>query len=139
MKAKHLFFCVTVFLMVFLAACSSSQPGQTQTAPAQQAPANAVEKPADTGTPQNAAKGNTVDISLKSFKFVPVDVDIKVGDTVVWTNRDSASHTVTSSDGTLDSDELVQGDTYSYTFTKPGKYDYNCGIHPSMRGSVTVQ
>ena len=139
MKAKHLFFCVTVLLMAFLAACSSSQPAQTQTAPAQQAPANAVEKPADTGTSQNAANGNTVDVSLKSFKFVPVDVDIKVGDTVVWTNRDSAPHTVTSSDGTLDSDELAQGETYSYTFTKSGKYDYHCGIHPSMRGSVTVQ
>ena len=136
--------------MVFLAACSSSQSAQTQTAPVQQAPANAVEKPADTGsqqppaqqapkeTAESAAKGSTVDVSIKSFKFVPVDVDIKVGDTVVWTNRD-VPHTVTSSDGTLDSDELAQGDTYSYTFTKPGKYDYNCGIHPSMRGSVTVQ
>ena len=124
--------------MVFLVACSSSQPAQT--APVQQEPNAAMEKPANTGnSAENTAKGSTVDVSLKSFKFVPVDVDVKVGDTVVWTNRDSAPHTVTSSDGTLDSDELAQGDTYSHTFTKPGKYDYNCGIHPSMRGSVTVQ
>ena len=129
MKTKELFFCVTVLLMAFLVACS----------PVQQAPKDIMEKTANTGnSAENAAKGNTVDVSLKSFKFVPVDANVKVGDTVVWTNRD-VPHTVTSSDGTLDSDQLAQGDTYSHTFTKPGKYDYHCSIHPSMRGSVTVQ
>ena len=80
-----------------------------------------------------------VAVSIKGFKFVPAEVNIKAGETVVWTNEDSAPHTVESSDGTLKSDELSNGDTYTHTFTNPGRYDYNCGIHKSMHGSVTVQ
>ena len=83
--------------------------------------------------------GNSVAVTIKGFKFVPADVTIKVGDNVAWTNEDTAPHTVESSDGTLKSDELSKGDKYSYTFTKARKYDYVCGIHPSMHGSVTVE
>ena len=86
----------------------------------------------------NTASGKTVTVEIKGFKFVPPDVNIKVGDAVVWTNKDSAPHTVESSDGILRSDELSNGDTFSFTFPKPGKYDYICGIHTSMKGSVTV-
>lgn len=83
--------------------------------------------------------GKVASVSIKGFKFVPSDLNIKVGDTIVWTNEDSAPHTVESSDGVLKSDELSKGDTYQYKFTKAGKHDYICGIHPSMHGSVTVQ
>ena len=87
---------------------------------------------------QSPGAGN-VAVTIKDFKFAPAEVNIKAGETVVWTNEDSVPHTVESSDKTLKSDELSKGDTYSYTFAKAGKYDYKCGIHPSMHGSVTVQ
>ena len=83
--------------------------------------------------------GNSIAVTIKGFRFTPADINVKVGDNVVWTNADTAPHTVESTDGTLKSDELSKGDTYSYTFTKAGKYDYVCGIHPSMHGSVMVQ
>ena len=88
---------------------------------------------------KEASSGNVVSVAIKGFKFVPADVTVKVGDTIVWTNDDSAPHTVESSDGVLRSDELSKGDTYEYKFAKAGKHDYICGIHPSMHGSVTVQ
>jgi len=28
--------------------------------------------------------------------------------------------------------------TYSFTFTKPGRYEYICSIHPTMHGTVVV-
>ncbi len=113
-------------LSVLVIACSQSKP----TAPAQSVPQSAV----------NAGNsGKAVSVAIQGFKFSPADLTVKVGDTVEWTNQDSAPHTVESSDGTLKSDELSKGDAYSYTFQKPGKYDYICGIHPSMHGSVTVQ
>ena len=31
------------------------------------------------------------------------------------------------------------GDKFSYTFTKPGTYDYWCTIHPEMLGKVIVK
>lgn len=127
-------------LMIFTVACASqpAEPAQTsqpppqtqQPAPAQ--PEQTMEKPAETA-------GKAVSVAIKGFKFVPADVTVNVGDTVIWTNEDSAPHTVESSDDTLRSDELSKEDTYSYKFTKTGKYDYICGIHPSMKGSVTVQ
>ena len=124
---------ILAILMIFAVACSSYQtsaPAQTQ-APAQPA-APAETKPA-------ASSGNAVSVTIQGFKFNPADVTVKVGDTVVWTNQDSAPHTVESADGMLKSDELSKGDTYSWTAKKAGKHDYHCGIHPSMKGSVTVQ
>lgn len=73
------------------------------------------------------------------------DIEILVGDTVVWKNGDQAKHTVTS--GTLEggpdgifggTDFLVPGDFYDYTFKKKGSYPYFCLIHPWMIGIVTV-
>ena len=110
------------FLMILAVACAS-QPEQAT----------------DKTTGRSDDSGKVAAVSIKGFKFVPAEVNIKVGETVVWTNEDTAPHTVESSDGTLRSDELSKGDTYSHTFTKAGKYDYICGIHTSMKGSVNVQ
>lgn len=116
-----------VFLMILAVACTSSQPSN-----------NAPEK-AKTTAPSSQQSGQQVAVSIKNFKFAPQDIVVRAGTTVVWTNDDSVPHTVESSDGTLKSDELSKGDTYKFTFTKAGTYDYHCGIHPSMHGSVTVQ
>lgn len=73
------------------------------------------------------------------------NIEILVGDTVVWKNGDQAKHTITS--GTLEggpdgifggADFLVPGDFYDYTFKKKGTYPYFCLIHPWMTGVVTV-
>ncbi len=112
-------------LIILVTACAPSQTAPQQTT--------------DKTIGRTEGSGKVVAVSIKGFKFVPGEVNIKAGETVVWTNEDSAPHTVESSDGTLKSDELSKGDKYSHTFTKAGKYDYKCGIHPSMHGSVTVQ
>ena len=122
-------------LMIFAVACSSPEP-QQPLPPKPEAKAANAESQAPAAPTQTA---KTVQVAIKGFKFVPADATINVGDTIVWTNEDSAPHTVESSDCTLRSDELANGDIYSYKFTKAKKYDYICGIHPSMHGSVTVQ
>ena len=126
MKNSKLMIGFIAVLIISIVACAPSQP-----APPNQKTEKIVEKA--------AGSGNVVNVAIKGFKFVPADATVKLGDTIVWTNEDSAPHTVESSDGVLKSDELSKGDTYKHTFTKPGKYDYKCGIHPSMHGSVTVQ
>lgn len=150
MKSK--IFVFLAILMIFAVACSNyeSPPAPEPSKPAP-APATPVKPAAPAPQPQSPAPApaappvvpvqtaKTVQVSIKSFKFTPADITVNVGDTVVWTNEDSAPHTVESSEGTLRSDQLSNGDTYSYKFTKAGKYSYICGIHPSMKGSVTVQ
>ena len=65
-------------------------------------------------------------------------VVIGVNNTVMWTNDDPAHHTVTASDHSFDSGDMVQGATYSYTFTKAGTYAYICNYHNWMKGTITV-
>ena len=82
------------------------------------------------------AQGASVD--AKNFAFEPKTVTVKVGQTVTWTNQDSATHTVTG-DGGISSGDLSQGKSYSKTFDTEGTFDYHCSIHPSMTGQVIVQ
>ena len=125
MKNRHAIGILAV-LTILVFACAPSQ-----TSPPKET--------ADKTIGRTEGSGKLFAVAIRGFKFVPAEANIKVGETVVWTNEDSTSHTVESSDGALKSDELSKGDTYMFTFTKSGRYDYICGIHPSMHGSVTVQ
>lgn len=73
------------------------------------------------------------------------DIDIILGDTVVWQNADTAKHTVTSGtvedgpDGIFgDSRFISPGQSYKFTFTQVGQFPYYCIIHPWMTGTVFV-
>ena len=76
--------------------------------------------------------------------YIPAEVTISVGETVTWSNDDTAAHTVTSGlategpDGNFDSSLFMAGTTYEHTFDAPGEYDYFCMVHPWMTGKVTV-
>ena len=93
---------------------------------------------AATSAPAGPAVATTA-VSINNFAFAPVAVTVKVGATVTWTNNDEEPHTVFSSTGGMKSPVLASNqNTYSFTFTAPGTYEYNCTIHPFMHGTVTV-
>jgi plastocyanin len=33
---------------------------------------------------------------------------------------------------------ISTGQNYEFRFTEPGVYNYECSIHPSMKGTITV-
>ena len=76
--------------------------------------------------------------------FIPAEVSIGVGETVTWSNDDSAAHTVTSGiasegpDGIFDSSLFMAGTTFEHTFDEAGQYDYFCMVHPWMTGKIQV-
>ncbi len=76
--------------------------------------------------------------------FIPAEVSVSVGETVTWSNDDSAAHTVTSGipsegpDGIFDSSLFMAGTTFEHTFDEAGQYDYFCMVHPWMTGKVQV-
>jgi plastocyanin len=39
---------------------------------------------------------------------------------------------------TFNSSPLSQGQTFQFTFSSVGSYDYSCAIHPSMLGKIIV-
>jgi plastocyanin len=91
-------------------------------------------KGGSSGGPATAT--NTV--TIKNFAFEPKSITVKAGTVVTWTNTDSAPHTVTAADKSFDSKDFGKGKSYSYTFSKPGSYDYICSIHQYMKGTVKV-
>ena len=59
---------------------------------------------------------------------------------MTWANQDDIPHTVVSDDKTtFKSRALDTDEKFSFTFTKPGIYEYFCSIHPHMTAKVIVQ
>ncbi len=101
--------------------------------------------------PHQPAGAAETTVVLKDVKFNPAGVTIATGDTVVWKNEDTASHSVTFDDGSFDSHpQCVQGllgpvncmdpgETVQHTFDKPGQHKYKCKLHAAMTGNVLVK
>ncbi|MFO7166578.1 MAG: cupredoxin family copper-binding protein [Chloroflexota bacterium] len=80
----------------------------------------------------------TVNVNIRDFAFDPAELTINVGDTVVWTNNDTAPHTATASDGSFDSGRLDNGQQFSFTFNSPGTFQYVCTFHDTMQATIVV-
>ena len=80
------------------------------------------------------------EVKIDNFSFGPANVTVPVGTTITWTNHDDVPHVVTSDDNKMfKSKALDTDDRFSFTFTKPGTYEYFCAIHPKMTAKVVVQ
>jgi len=86
------------------------------------------------------AADTTVTQSHTSFDVD--DATIKVGDTIIFANKDDVTHNiqVTDSDGDNDDKGLQKpGEIIKQTFAKAGEYKIHCAIHPKMKMKVIVQ
>jgi|GEM_PF-658097 plastocyanin len=74
------------------------------------------------------------------WQYSPQSITVVIGinNTVTWVSHSYSIDTVTSSNGAFDSGPLSSGQTFTYTFTKPGVYQYYCEYHPWMKGTVYV-
>lgn len=128
MRTVRLLWALPLLVLLLVAACG---PGSTPTV----SPA-----PAATATPPPAAAGPSADV--QGFAFQPPTVTVAAGATITWTNRDEVNHTVSSTsapDGQgFNSGTFGQTQAFSVTFTVPGTYQYQCNIHPFMKGTVVV-
>ena len=86
-----------------------------------------------------AAQDATDVITIDNFTFTPKELTVAVGTTVKWVNHDDIPHTVVEKKTTFRSKALDTDDSYSFTFTSAGTFDYFCGLHPHMVGQVTVK
>lgn len=84
--------------------------------------------------------GSAKAVEMMGYAFSPASLSIAVGDTVTWTNHDTAPHNVVITDGPekFTSPNITTGSTFSHTFTKAGTYSYYCAIHPDMKATLTV-
>jgi amicyanin len=86
-----------------------------------------------------AAQDATNVITIDNFTFTPPELTVAVGTTVKWVNHDDIPHTVANKDKAFRSQALDTDDSYSFTFTSAGTFDYFCGLHPHMVGKVIVK
>jgi plastocyanin len=127
---------------LLLGACSSGGASTAPSAAASAAPPAAsaeASAPAAGGAPcaENSAAGE-VSVSIKGFAFNPAAITAKVGQTITFTNEDSAPHTATLDDGSCTTPQIAPGSADGLMFTAAGTYPFHCSVHPTMKGTITV-
>ena len=129
--------------VAIVAGCGSPASGAAQPAPAPVMPGMPMAPAAGSGTASapDAPVATTV-VAIQNFAFSPATITVKAGSTVTWTNRDEDPHNVTAqsggTSGPFHSPALSTGQSYRYTFTALGRFDYLCTIHPFMTATVLV-
>jgi plastocyanin len=83
--------------------------------------------------------GPKPDVTITGFAFGPGKLTATVGQPVRWVNGDDSPHQITVTSTKERSPILTKGQSASMAFNTPGVYDYICGLHPSMKGSVEVK
>lgn len=91
-----------------------------------------------------------LDVSIVDKSFQPATTTVNAGDTVTWTVTQSIGeqHSVTSGKPDIPDPGKAfdsgiglkdNGQSFQFTFAKPGTYDYFCQVHPlQMTGQVIV-
>lgn len=90
--------------------------------------------------PASTPQSGNVAVTIKDFDFSPMNITVKKGTKVTWTNQDSVRHNVVSDSGNggPNGPLLGKGESYSFTFDTVGTFAYHCDPHPYMKATVTV-
>jgi len=84
------------------------------------------------------AQAATWVVNIQGSQFVPSSVTIAQDDSVRWVNLDSVNHSCVSDTGVWTSPTLVHNAAYARQFTVLGTFQYHCGHHVGMLGTVIV-
>jgi len=95
-------------------------------------------------SPGSAAAQPRPGVTIQTFQFKPMPIEVPAGSKVTFTNQDDITHTVTSGtpesrDGRFSHQLPGKGATATVELTLPGVYPYFCERHRSMRGEIHVK
>src|SRR4051812_12573529 len=96
---------------------AQTPPPPPPPAPAPLPPAPAPLPPAQVPVAAVPPARPSVPVTIQDFQFQPANINVQVGDTVMWTNSGRTAHTVTSDSNAFDSGRLNAGQTFSFTFS----------------------
>ena len=80
----------------------------------------------------------TTEVKIDNFVFQPNLLRVKPGTMVTWVNRDDIPHSIVVADLQVHSHPMDTDERFSYRFTQVGTFEYRCGLHPHMHGTVVV-
>jgi plastocyanin len=86
---------------------------------------------------KHKAKVHTVVID--AMQYSPANLEVAVGDIVVWKNKDPFPHTVTAEDHAFDSHSIGADRSWKYRASKKGVFPYICTLHPTMKAQLVVK
>ena len=148
MKTRRIFISLMAVLMFAIIFFGAALAALCISSNATKIPSSVQNKDARTSTLSQQSK--TVNVTIQAFCFTPSNMTIMNGTTVVWTNKETfVSHSVTSDTKVVNletgkrsplfaSGDLGPGASFKFQFNATGTYNYHCGHHPFMRGTVIV-
>jgi len=111
---KLVFISITVLFLLLLTACSVTKTITVT-------PQDSSQVPQESSV---IGQGNHHQVVIEALTFVPLEIYIKLGDTVTWVNEDTNIHTVTSWHHFQDEDYVTHtyiGETWDSGDIKPGQ------------------
>jgi plastocyanin len=82
-------------------------------------------------------QGSGDHVEMVDACFTPSILEVDPGTEVTFTNEDPIVHNVSAYEwGQLE--DMMQGDSFTATFTEEGIYPFACSYHPAMTGAVVV-
>lgn len=137
-------YAIPCVLLVLIAACGASPSQSTPTTAATTSPAATTAPAAATATTAPTLTASPTPapavIEMGDHFFDPAQLTVKVGATVTWKSVGQSTHDLAARDGSFALGAMSFGQTFSYTFTKAGRYPYVCMQHEGdgMIGEITV-
>ncbi|MBE0607862.1 MAG: cupredoxin domain-containing protein [Dehalococcoidia bacterium] len=120
----------TILALALGVACGNDPGDATPTSPAKIG--NATKPAAAPAHTEHAAE-----IDQQKMTFIPARVSIKVGETVLIKNSETAIHTG-NINGKNITGNMKKGDNVPWTATAPGEYAVTCEYHPQMKATIVV-
>ena len=82
------------------------------------------------------AHNGTVHVTIDRLVFEPAEIEVRVGETVEWTNRDRIAHSATVKGGW---EVMIPPGKVATRVVEAGDtVDYYCRFHPNMKGRIVV-
>jgi plastocyanin len=84
-----------------------------------------------------AATSTTHTVVIDKMKFGPVPANLRVGDVILWVNKDMFRHTATARDRSFNID-LAPASSGKTAVKRSGVIPFYCAFHPGMKGQLIV-
>ena len=84
------------------------------------------------------AQADSVLVSAGTTRFQPRELDVLVGDNVIWRNNSQKTHNVKSEAAGYSSGRFAPRTAVNHVFPAAGTFPYVCTIHDGMTGAIGV-
>lgn len=87
--------------------------------------------------PPGPSAGSTHSVEIRNMKFVPAELRVHKGDSVIFLNCDLVVHNVTEKNKTWASPTLAPKSSWTYVVKQD--LSYYCSFHPMMKGRIELK